>query len=106
MKSVKQIIKTSRNIEDVSWSIPDVLAKSIEELGEFSEAVQVERGLINKECPSNEEFREAADVMICMIDILCKLNPHMTEDDIYNELNAAITKKTNKWENKFLKRRV
>lgn len=103
--SFKEIIESSRSIEDkakaMGWSVSDVLSKSIEELGEFSEATQIERGKItNKPRKENETFFEAADVMICVIDALARTHKNMTETEICENLKDAVTVKIDKWVSK------
>lgn len=97
------IIKLSREIqplaEQLDWSIADVLAKMTEETGEFAEAVQVERGKMpykNKELEA--PFYEAADAIICIVNILARLYPKKSPAQVYTLLHHGIKKKSKSWE--------
>lgn len=97
------IIKLSRKIqplaEELDWSIADILAKMTEEVGEFAEAVQIERGKLsykNKELEA--PFYEAADAIICMVNTLARLYPKKSPAQVYTLLHHGIKKKANLWE--------
>lgn len=97
------IIKLSRKIqpmaEELDWSIADILAKMTEEIGEFAEAVQVERGKLphkNKELEA--PFYEAADAIICIVNVLARLYPKKSPAQVYTLLHHGIKKKSNIWE--------
>lgn len=97
-------IKLSRELqpiaEDMDWSISDVLAKVTEELGEFSEAVQIERGkLKKKKRVLDAPFYEAADVMQCLLDALSRLYPDRSPAQICILVHHALRSKDMKWEN-------
>jgi len=97
-------IKLSRKLQPVAeandWSISDVLSKAIEELGEFSEAVQIERGKMkNKMKKLDAPFYEAADVMQCILDTLSRLHPNKSPAQICTLLYHALRSKDKKWEN-------
>lgn len=86
--------------EKMGWAISDVIAKLFEEAGEFSEAVQIERGMINKKREYDAPFYEAADSMICIIDALSRLYPSRSPSQICTLLHHALRRKGGIWKNK------
>lgn len=100
-----EAIRDSRKLQPLAeadgWGIGDVIAKSTEELGEFSEAVQIERGKItNKPRELDAPFHEAADVIICMVDALARIYPNKSASEIYVSLLAGVDRKRGIWVNK------
>ena len=100
-----EAIRNSRKLqvllEAEGWEVGDVLAKATEELGEFSEAVQIARGKItNKTQDVDEPFCEAADVIICMVDALARIYPEKPASEIYVLLLSSVDRKCAKWVNK------
>ena len=78
-----------------------VLARSVktmEELGEFSEALLHKLGhLPHKEMKEPIEG-EAADVILCIIDALAGAYPEMTAEGLTSMLEWQLAKKSQKWE--------
>jgi len=104
-EAMYETIRDSRKLQPLAeadgWEISDVLAKATEELGEFSEAVQIERGKItNKPRELDAPFHEAADVIICMMDALARLYPEKPASEIYVCVLYGLDRKRAKWVNK------
>lgn len=99
-ESIYEAIRASRRIAPISGKdINFTIAKSVEELGEFSTAVLVEQGFItNKVNEHDAVFNESADVILCIVDILAKLYPNKAASEIYVSLLGAIDRKCEKWE--------
>jgi len=101
---IYDICMTSRRIEPYArsqgWSISDVLVKTMEEVGEYSEAIQIERGKMppHKTQELNAPFDEAADVYITVIDGLCRTYPNKSLAEITTMLEHSCRKKCTKWE--------
>ena len=96
-------IKLSRKLrpfaEQAEWSIADVLTKATEELGEFSEAVQIERGKFpHKTRELDAPFYEAADLIQCVMDVLSRLYSTKSPAEICTLVHHAINSKNVKWE--------
>jgi len=102
-EAVYEILKTSRKIEPTAlaagWEVSDVLAKATEELGEFSEAVQIRRGKMPHKEPGmpDDAIEEAADVFITVLDALSRIED-MPSSELYTRLNNALLKKSVKWQ--------
>jgi hypothetical protein len=97
-----ETIKASRKVQDkneaIGWSTTAVLAKMMEECGEFSEATLIAMGLTrHKEMEVDDPLLEAADVIICLMDALQRLYPKKAPDELYVSLSAAIDRKRERW---------
>lgn len=105
-EAIYETIKESRRIEHkakaLNWEISDVISKSIEELGEFSEASMIKQGKIRNKTMEHMEapFDEASDVIICLVDALARLYPEKASSEIYCILMYWLNKKCSKWTNK------
>lgn len=73
-------------------------AKLMEEVGEFSEAALFELGYLPHKALKESSFGEAADVIICVVDELSSLHPHMSPDQVIDMLRKHIDWKSDKWE--------
>jgi len=95
-------IKLSRELqplnEAVDWTIADSQIKITEEVGEFAEAVMIERGKItNKPRIMDAPFYEAADSIQCILDVLARVYPNMSPAQLCTLVHHAINKKNEKW---------
>lgn len=102
-EAIFETITLSRKIQPkadaVGWDLGDVLAKCTEELGEFSEAIQIKRGKMpHKEAVHNADVDEAADVLICVLDALARSYPDKPPSELHTMLSSALIKKGAKWE--------
>lgn len=73
--------------------IADVFTSLIEEVGELSTEIAIERGHSHKLPGEDGIIGEAVDVVLCAIDEMYIHKPNITEDEISN----IIRKKCNKW---------
>jgi len=90
--------KTQPDAEADDWSISDVLAKLAEESGEYTEAIQIERGKMpHKEKEPDAAFYEAADVITCLVDGLARTYPNKSPAQLCILLHHAIRKKGKVW---------
>jgi len=76
-----------------------LVAKTAEEFGEFSEVILFENGqLRGKEDKEFESpFGEAADIINCIIAVLCAQYPDMTTEEINQHLLEAFDRKGAKY---------
>lgn len=77
-------------------SVYYILAKLMEEAGELAQEITVELGDSYKEKGKDGVIGEALDTLICCIDIIYKVYPGITEEEIIERLDD----KLNKWKNK------
>lgn len=107
-EAVYETIKNAKAIkpmaEALEWGVSDVLAKSIEELGEFSTACLIKQGKIRDKILEHDyqPFEEAADTMICMLDAITRLYPNMAASEIYILFLHYVDSKRKKWVDKVL----
>ena len=105
---VYETIKNAKAIEPIAealeWKVSDILAKSMEELGEFSTACLIKQGKIRNKTLEHDHqpFEEAADVLICMLDAITRLYPNMAASEVYPLFLYWIDKKRQKWVDKVL----
>ena len=105
-ESIYEIIKASKEItplaEQDGWTISDVIVKLNEETGEFAEASLIKQGKITSKGSFEYEadYEEAADVIICVVDALTRLNPETNQAFIYTKLLKHLDQKRAKWVNK------
>lgn len=109
----KTFLDAISNIVDISdkhefpenWTQSDLIAKLFEEGGEFSEACMIKNGKLSTKKPKTEvdDFLEAADMIICILDLLKKNNPELSKGETIYILGLALETKTTKWYEKLLK---
>lgn len=105
-EAIYEMLLESKRIEDkareLGWEVAEIIAQSTQEMGEFSEASMIKNGTIrHKELEhDNHPFEEAADTMICIMDALSRLYPHMPASQVYCTFLYWMTRKTDKWVNK------
>lgn len=93
------LLNVSKSIPNTGWTVQDAVSKLFEEGGELSEAAMIKSGrLPHKTLVEDGDFEETADVLICALDVLAKLNLNMTSDEISDKLNEILIKKIKKWE--------
>lgn len=91
-----RVVRQARQYETMN---PTELAlKAGEEQGEFATAVLVETGAITHKTLKEPAFGEAADVLLCHIASLAKLNPDMTAEEIAEELARWVCIKQGKYD--------
>lgn len=96
-KEIEETIKASREMSH-KWTPADILAKLLEETGEFSAAIQTERGVLNKQREHREHtFEEAADSFICILDALAETHKDISEEKVLQLLEKWIRLKREKW---------
>lgn len=89
---VNQIFETSAIIDDDRSSLY-ILAHAMEELGELSQEVIVAQGTSYKHPGKDGIIGEAVDAIICILDLVKRTHPKITEGD----LQAVATAKLQKW---------
>lgn len=111
-----KIVRVGQQVDPAAWNQQDIISKLFEEGGEFSRAIQIKVGKINREQPDTEDFDECADVIICTIDALARANGlHDMENDENNcldeqtnlfikKLCEALARKRTKWEKKIIRK--
>lgn len=97
-----KVLQLSRDVQELSeqrgWYVSEVLNKSMEELGEFSEAVQISRGIItNKVGEEFDVIEEGADVIACVLDVIQRMYPTFTPERIHKLLSSYLLRKTVGW---------
>jgi NTP pyrophosphatase (non-canonical NTP hydrolase) len=99
-KELIDILDFGKTVTPDTWSVQDAVAKLFEEGGELSEAAMTKSGrLKHKIFKPDNDFEETADVLLCALDILGKLNEHMTSAEILEKLRLMLIKKSQKWRN-------
>ena len=107
-EAIYEMIKNARAIkpmaEALGWQVSDILAKSVEELGEFSTACLIKQGKIRNKTleHADQPFDEAADVMICLLDAITRLYPDMPASEVYILFLCYVDKKRAKWVDKVM----
>ena len=107
--AVYDVLIKSRKLEPLAkaanWDISDVFRKSMEELGEFSEACMIREGKIQDKgnVTDDDIIAEAADVSICILDALARSLPHRSASEIFTLYLYYLNKKSDKWESKLIK---
>lgn len=91
-----QIMRTARITNADRWPILASLAKLTEEVGETSEATLVELGFMRKDLKEGITG-EAADVIICLLDILARVRSYQSPEELLTELDAELHRKSLKW---------
>lgn len=92
--SIFDLIKeTSIAIEDGRW-IDDVLIHTITEVGELAIEVQIKQGNSYKTAGTDGIFGESVDILICVVDMMIRDNPEVTEDQVVNAVKAKLQKWT------------
>lgn len=101
--SIYKIMKLSRDIEkaEPAWIVQDTLAKCTEELGELSEATMVKLGKIEKD-KETSVIAEVADTMVTNLDVLARMYPDKTPDELHTLLNWHIERASLKWADKVI----
>lgn len=96
------LISSVTKIHDISrkstWPVIARHVKASEELGELGTCVLVEQGLMPHKILKESSFGEAADTIICVLDVLVASWPQMSREDIIRSLTNSLADKSNKWE--------
>ncbi|AVH85403.1 hypothetical protein RsoM2USA_476 [Ralstonia phage RsoM2USA] len=92
----KDVLTTSRHVKD-NYPFEAKLAKLTEEHGEFSTAIQIERGHLPHKTASESSFGEAADMMIVILDVLRSHHSDLDDESIIEEIMVQLGLKNNKW---------
>ena len=103
LKALIEIVNTSKQSEfPEHWTASDLIAKLFEEGGEFSEACMIKLGKLSTKTAETpiDDFYEAADMIICILDLLIKINPELSKGVAIKGLTFALEQKTEKWKNK------
>ena len=94
-----------KTIFDISKSTANKLfpvlarnSKTMEELGEFSEALLHKLGYLPHKTMKEPLEGEAADVIICVLDALAGAYPELSATQLTIMLEEQLEKKSKKWE--------
>lgn len=93
---IKKLFKISQNPTN-TFPVLARNAKTMEELGEFSEALLHKLGHLPHKVMKEPIEGEAADVIICVIDALAGAYPELSADELSDMLKAQLKKKSQKW---------
>ena len=96
-KTISDIIKTGLTVNPAKWTPQDAISKLFEEGGELSQAVQTKLGKLKKNLPPNADFDEAADALMCVIDVLAQANRNVPTALLITELVASVNRKLPEW---------
>lgn len=96
MKPLIDIVELGRSIE---YDFPPLarLAKLTEEVGEFSETTMHTLGYLPHKDVKETPFGEAADAIICIVDVLASCYPELGSEWIIESLLKHIENKSLKW---------
>lgn len=92
MSLISKTFEASDEIQD-SRTRFRILAHCIEELGEMSEELVIDKGLSYKSPGKDGVIGEGVDLILCVLDLIHKTDPTVTEED----LEAIAVKKIAKW---------
>ena len=71
--------------------------KACEEMGELATAALYEQGYLQHKRVDESSFGEAADVIICMLDLLQALHPDLSDEQVLYFLTIRLHSKFQKW---------
>lgn len=96
--SIYRTLLKARKSAGVTRNASDVMCNLATEFGQFSEAVQVERGIVTRDdaLELNASISEGADMIICILDVLAKTHPNRSPSEICTLLHREITVRSDK----------
>lgn len=92
---VSQILNTSAEIVN-SRTVSQIFIYAVEEIGELATELSIVDGYSYKEPGNDGVVGEAVDAIICLVDLVYKHNPTVTEE----ELMEVCVRKLAKWKEK------
>ena len=94
-----QIIDYGRLLDHENRGLPTSAKglKACEEMGELATAALYEQGYLQHKTVGESSFGEAADVIICVLDLLQALHPNLTQRQVVLELAHSLDTKFQKW---------
>ena len=78
--------------------LANMMVKLTEESGELAEAVNFHEGYLPNKTMKEPLEGEVADVINCAVAVLVKARPNLTDAELLTLLEAALRRKTDKWE--------
>jgi NTP pyrophosphatase (non-canonical NTP hydrolase) len=91
---INQILAMSASINN-NRSVSQIFTYTIEEIGELATELNIADGYSKKEPGSDGVIGEAVDAIICLVDLIYKHNPTITEADLLKVCAVKLAK----WEN-------
>ena len=95
--SLRTIFEISRNPLNSRRTVNVRGMKTMEELGEFSEAILSEQGELPHKMMKEPVAGEAADVIMCVLDTLAGVYPDKSIDELLDMINSQFEIKCAKW---------
>lgn len=98
-KDLEQIVDYGRLLDHENRGLP-ISAKGLkacEEMGELATAALYEQGYLQHKKVTESSFGEAADVIICVLDLLQALHPNLSHKQVILELASSLDTKFQKW---------
>lgn len=96
------LVNAFTKIFDISrkstWPVTARHAKAGEELGELGTCVLVEQGYMRHKKLKESSIGEAADTIICVLDVLFASWPQESRADLIRELTNQLFTKSDKWD--------
>lgn len=89
---------TTLGRETATWSVAAKGLKLTEEVGELAEVALIESGWTLHKTTKEDSYAEAADVILCVFDLLSLLHRDETEEQVLAAVASALERKYNKWE--------
>ena len=93
MSLIQKTFETSDRIEN-GRTLTKILAHTMTEIGELAEEILIEEGQHYKTAGEDGIIGEAVDGILCLLDIIHKHDPTVTEEDL---IKIAV-RKLAKWE--------
>jgi len=94
---ISALTKTFDISRKSAWPVIARHVKASEELGELGTCVLVEQGHIRHKTLKENSFGEAADTIMCVLDILYSSWPNHSREDIIRGLTNQMLTKSDKW---------
>lgn len=98
-KDLEQIVDYGRLLDHQNRGLPTSAKglKACEEMGELATAALYEQGYLQHKRVNESSFGEAADVVICVLDLLQALHPNLSHKQVVLELAHSLDTKFQKW---------
>lgn len=94
---IERLFEISKRAENDMFPVLARNVKLMEEVGELSEALLHKLGYLPHKTLKEPIEGEAADVILCAIDLLAGAYPDMTAEGLASMLEWQLTKKSQKW---------
>lgn len=82
MNTLVETVFTVSDLVNNGRSLQDITLAAMAELGELSEEVQIYSGNSYKAADADGVVGEAVDVLLCVLDVIRRYDPTITEEDL------------------------